>query len=143
MELPSKATKEGTSRNVAISYLFFFFLLPSHVQKLQREVIDFNIKLVIIDSIAALARTEFGAQSIAERQRMLGRQASQLKYIAEAFTIPVLVTNQVTTAMGGRGAGAGNGQGEGHLMAALGPMWAHAVNTRLVMAAQKGKGVPV
>jgi RAD51-like protein 1 len=58
---------------------------------------------------------------------MLGRQASRLKFLAESFRIPVLVTNQVTTAVSGGGG----------LTAALGPTWAHAVNTRLIMAAQQ------
>lgn len=88
------------------------------------------MQLIVIDSIAALARTDYGARGVADRQRMLGQQASRLKALAESFRIPVLVTNQVTTAVGREGGG---------LVAALGPMWAHAVNTRLVLAAQQGE----
>lgn len=36
-------------------------------------------------------------------------QASRLKYLAEAFQIPVLVTNQVTTRIGGDASGGGDG----------------------------------
>ena len=69
-------------------------------------------------------------------------QASRLKYLAEAFRIPVLVTNQVTTQWGeaaafGSGGGGGGGS-EGHLTAALGTLWAHAVNTRLVLESLAG-----
>ena len=69
-----------------------------------------------------------------DRQKILGQQASRLKFLAESFSIPVLVTNQVTTNISGSG---GGGNANGVLVAALGPMWAHAVNTRLVMAAQQ------
>lgn len=130
--------------NSIISMLRLMCALARHLaclQGLQAAIIDHSIKLIIIDSIAALARTEFEAQAVAERQRMLGRQASRLKFLAESFRIPVLVTNQVTTAIGGRGGGGVRAQEQGtRLMAALGPMWAHAVNTRLVLAAQQGRG---
>lgn len=99
------------------------------LEGLQSAIIDHGIKLVIIDSIASLARADFGAKDVVERQKLLGQQASRLKYLAESFRIPVLVTNQVTTAIGNNS--------NGGLTAALGPMWAHAVNTRLVMAAQQ------
>ena len=79
-----------------------------------------------------------------DRQKILGQQASRLKFLAESFSIPVLVTNQVTTNISGSGGGGGGGGSNtsggstnGVLVAALGPMWAHAVNTRLVMAAQQ------
>lgn len=42
------------------------------------------------------------------------RQASRLKYLAEAFQIPVLVTNQVTTRIGDAGGG-GDGAQQGQL----------------------------
>lgn len=42
-------------------------------------------------------------------------QASRLKYLAEAFQIPVLVTNQVTTRIGGDASGGGDGAQQGQL----------------------------
>ncbi len=104
------------------------------LETLESSIIDHGIKLIIIDSIASLARSDFGAKDVMERQKLLGQQASRLKYLAESFRIPVLVTNQVTTAIGSSAGGGGNTT---ILTAALGPMWAHAVNTRLVMAAQQ------
>jgi RAD51-like protein 1 len=94
-------------------------------------------------------------------------QASRLKYLAETFRLAVLVTNQVTTQIssgpsGGGGAGGlvaastrcleGRAHtfcsskyrgwitraGGGHLTAALGTLWAHAVNTRLVLESVQG-----
>lgn len=64
-----------------------------YVQVPQRDV-----KLIILDSIAALLRTEFGggeAAALAARGEMLGQQAAVLKAVAEANRIPVVVTNQV------------------------------------------------
>ena len=106
------------------------------LEGLQTAIIDHGIKLVIIDSIASLARADFGAKDVVERQKLLGQQASRLKYLAESFQIPVLVTNQVTTAIHNNNTTSTSGTGAG-LTAALGPMWAHAVNTRLIMSAQQ------
>jgi RAD51-like protein 1 len=105
------------------------------LETLESSIIDHGIKLIIIDSIASLVRADFGAKDVMERQKLLGQQASRLKYLAESFRVPVLVTNQVTTAIGASGSNSVGGTNI--LTAALGPMWAHAVNTRLVMAAQQ------
>jgi RAD51-like protein 1 len=109
------------------------------LENLESAIIDHSIKLIIIDSIASLARADFGAKDVMERQKLLGQQASRLKYLAESFRIPVLVTNQVTTVIGSGGNvnGGAGGNSTTFLTAALGSMWAHAVNTRLVMAAQQ------
>lgn len=56
------------------------------------------MKLIVLDSIAALLRTEFGggeAAALAARGEALGQHASALKAVAEAARIPVVVTNQV------------------------------------------------
>lgn len=90
---------------------------------IQATISDHSVKLLVLDSIASLVRIEFGTEQLGQRQKVLGQQASRLKFIAESFQIPVLVTNQVTSSSIG-------------LTAALGPMWAHAVNTRLVVAAE-------
>jgi hypothetical protein len=88
--------------------------------------------------------------------QMLGQQAARLKYLAESFRIPVLVTNQVTTAFGSasergadfafqqvdaEGAASASQRGrrlESQLVAALGTKWAHCVNTRLLLEAAEG-----
>lgn len=110
------------------------------LQSLESAIIDHRVRLIILDSVASLARADFAPGSLVERQRMLGRQvrlgvargrhptrfcagrsagvlhgslqapappspppapppprqASRLKYLAEAFRIPVLVTNQAS-----------------------------------------------
>ena len=87
-----------------------------------------NVGLVVLDSVAMLARLEFDSRQIIARQKMLAEQANLLKQAAEHFNIPVVVVNQIT---------AGSEEASGH-RAALGVVWAHAVNTRLVLDQQQG-----
>ncbi|KAK9807879.1 hypothetical protein WJX72_011994 [[Myrmecia] bisecta] len=121
--------------------------LLARLMALESTIIDHSVRLIVIDSIAAFARSEFDRAQIAERQQTLGQQAAALKYLAEAFRIPVLVTNQVTTRIQGpagyafdatSSSHAPETSGQSHLTAALGTMWAHAVNTRLVLETAGG-----
>jgi predicted ATP-dependent serine protease len=89
-----------------------------------------RVGLIVLDSVAMLARLEFGTDQVITRQKMLAEQASLLKQVAEQFDIPVVLTNQVT--------GGGNASGTtGAQRAALGVVWAHAVSTRLVLDQQQ------
>ena len=96
------------------------------LQNLPGAIIADNIVLIIIDSIASMFRSEFGSDSIVERQKLIGLTASTLKSLAESFNIPVVVTNQITTKIEGSKA---------WLAPALGTAWSHAVNTRLTLSA--------
>jgi RAD51-like protein 1 len=116
--------------------------LTELLENLQSAVIDFRVELIVLDSITAAARgagggAANGGAAAGERQRALGRQASRLKFLAESFSIPVLVVNQVAATFGGGGGGGGFASGGDGATAALGAAWAHAVNTRLVMAAAR------
>lgn len=69
-----------------------------------------------------------------------GQQAATLKSLAETFRIPVVVVNQVTAQVHAPATHAFQGSAglstreQGfHLTAALGTVWAHAINTRLVL----------
>ena len=42
------------------------------VKALEASIIDHNVKLVVVDSIAALARSEFSRDKIVDRQQLLG-----------------------------------------------------------------------
>jgi RAD51-like protein 1 len=99
--------------------------LVGRLRALQRLVIEKNVKLLIVDSVAAVARQEYS--SIVHRQAWLNQQASLLKYIAERFDIPVVVTNQVTTRL------ADDEKLPANLTPALGNTWSHCVNTRLFL----------
>jgi RAD51-like protein 1 len=99
---------------------------------LEEALIDHAVRLLVVDSVAALARAEFGTGrgQIARRQELLGQIASVLKQQAERLHMAALVTNQVTTRMR---ADDGADAGAGAATAALGVKWAHCVNTRLVL----------
>lgn len=61
------------------------------------KVIDsYNIKLMVIDSIISLYRSEFiGLSALSERQQRLNKLVHNIMRIAETFEIAVLLTNQV------------------------------------------------
>ncbi len=57
---------------------------------------EHNIKLVIVDSLMALFRSEFiGRGTLAERQQKLSKHMRTLQKLAELSNVAVLVTNQV------------------------------------------------
>ncbi|XP_027274185.1 DNA repair protein RAD51 homolog 2 isoform X12 [Cricetulus griseus] len=74
------------------------------LESLEEEIISKGVKLVIVDSIASVVRKEFDPQlqgNIKERNKFLAKQASLLKYLAEEFSLPVILTNQITTHLSG------------------------------------------
>eukprot|EP00899_Mesostigma_viride_P003061 jgi/Mesvir1/12756/Mv26051-RA.2 len=155
------------------------------LDELDALVVGHRVRLIVVDSIAALARSEFGGNSMLERSTALAKQASRLKFVAETFGVVVLLTNQIVALRGGAGHGPalfefdakrrlaaaaqpvggvggwdadmpeagragrpeaapggafsgapsdpGRQHQDGFVTAALGTLWAHAVNTRLVL----------
>lgn len=79
------------------------------------------------------------------RQSVLAEQAALLKQLAGDFSVPVLVTNQITTATGPLVSHAHQARSEvrvtagQRLVAALGATWAHAVNTRVALLTRQGR----
>ncbi|XP_012859116.2 DNA repair protein RAD51 homolog 2 [Echinops telfairi] len=119
------------------------------LESLEEEIIAKGVKLVIIDSVASVVRKEFDTQlqgNLQERNKFLAREAALLKYLAEEFSIPVILTNQITTHLSralpsqadlvspaddvslSEGA-----SGSSCVTAALGNTWSHSVNTRLIL----------
>ncbi|GJP69726.1 hypothetical protein CLOP_g725 [Closterium sp. NIES-67] len=99
-----------------------------------------STRLIVIDSIAALVRIEFGADNLVQRQQLLSHQASKLKYLAESFCLPVLVTNHVASASSSSSTSSSRSVGpsapseaDGR-RAALGAKWSHCVNVRLLLS---------
>ncbi|XP_066177476.1 DNA repair protein RAD51 homolog 2 isoform X3 [Sylvia atricapilla] len=124
------------------------------IMSLEEEIILKKVKLLIIDSVASVVRKEFDTKlqgNLAERSNFLSRGASVLKYLAEEFSIPVILTNQITTSLSsGPGIRAdlvspaddlslseessvSGKRDSGCVTAALGNTWSHSVNTRLIL----------
>ncbi|XP_076128065.1 DNA repair protein RAD51 homolog 2 [Alosa pseudoharengus] len=112
---------------------------------LEEDIISCHAGLVILDSVASVVRKEFDTSlsgNLTHRSNLLGREAATLKYLAQEFRIPVVVTNQITTILSERASsghvsftapGGEGGVGSGYVTAALGNTWSHNVNTRLIV----------
>eukprot|EP01105_Mastigella_eilhardi_P018895 TRINITY_DN4410_c0_g1_i3.p1 TRINITY_DN4410_c0_g1~~TRINITY_DN4410_c0_g1_i3.p1 ORF type:complete len:151 (-),score=30.00 TRINITY_DN4410_c0_g1_i3:334-786(-) len=61
-------------------------------------IVDSGVRLIVVDSVASIARREFGSSHIALRQETLSQEAARLKQLAEVFQLAVLVTNQACRA---------------------------------------------
>lgn len=96
---------------------------------------DTQYRLVIIDSVTALFRSEFtGRGQLAERQQLLNQYLAKLTKMADEFNLSVLMTNQVTADPGNAMAFAAAAQAK----PIGGNILAHASTTRLFL--RKGKG---
>ena len=78
------------------------------------------VGLLVLDSIAAPTRRDFGAESAIARVNAIFQIAQTLKRIADELQVAVVVVNQV-----------GNLDEFGQGNAALGVSWHHCVSTRL------------
>ena len=85
-----------------------FFLRPTNFdlqkkafEKL-RDMIDQRVGIVIVDTIAMLYRLAIGkSEKVYSLNRELGRQIALLSEISRKHNIPILLTNQVYSAMDG------------------------------------------
>jgi DNA-repair protein XRCC3 len=99
-----------------------------------------NVKLLVIDSIAALFRCELGTlDQSQERANVLHSIASMLKLLSDENKLPILVVNQVTDYFGdGAGAllnmGAKGTQNRGGVVPSLGLNWANNINMRIMLS---------
>ncbi|CAN4119021.1 unnamed protein product [Withania somnifera] len=119
------------------------------LQKIKISLFQHGVKLLIIDSMAALLSGE-GVQG-PQRQHSLGWHVSFIKSVAEFSRIPVVVTNQVRSQSRDETSHYSfqeQNRGENpeaatkldsHLVAALGIHWAHAVNIRLIFESRSGQ----
>lgn len=99
-----------------------------------------NIKLIVIDSIAALFRGEFENTPIELKRRssVFFKVSSKLKFYARKFGLAVVLTNQVVDVVeSSENLRIGNSvsllTSGRRVCAALGLSWANCVNTRLFM----------
>lgn len=94
-----------------------------------------DYKLMIVDSIMALFRTDFsGRGELSERQQKLASMLSKLSKIAEEYNLAILLTNQVQSDPGATMTFVAGGA----LKPIGGHILAHASATRMFL--RKGRG---
>ncbi|XP_031485091.1 DNA repair protein RAD51 homolog 2 isoform X2 [Nymphaea colorata] len=120
------------------------------LQQIKLSLLQNQVRLVIVDSIAALVSSDHERHVKAPRRDALGWHVSFLKSLAELSRVPIVVTNQVRALSTNHALSysfqdrkselARNRDiSESHLIPALGMHWAHAVNVRLVLEAHSGQ----
>uniref|UniRef100_A0A8C3B8D0 DNA repair protein XRCC3 n=1 Tax=Cairina moschata TaxID=8855 RepID=A0A8C3B8D0_CAIMO len=93
------------------------------------------VRLVVIDSIAALFRCEFGASDSVLKARYLQMFGAQLHSLSTRFSTPVVCINQVTDAVGeSEAAQCGCGSVDNKVTPALGITWANHLLMRLMVS---------
>lgn len=107
---------------------------------------QFPLRVIVIDSIAALFRSDFENTGLDLRRRssLFFKISGGLKSLARRFGLAVVVTNQVVDLIGGGASEGVNGVRIGNLSGlyssgrrvcpALGLAWANCVNTRLFLS---------
>ncbi|KAL2614061.1 hypothetical protein R1flu_025753 [Riccia fluitans] len=113
------------------------------------------VKIIVIDSMAALFRSDFdnNVDEMRQRVNLYFQVVSKLKKYAEEFNLAVVVTNQVTDSFEpesflSNGVFGMNGTQDHEILAtsgrrvvpALGLSWSHCVNTRLFLSRSDWNG---
>ncbi|MDE1823420.1 MAG: DNA repair and recombination protein RadA, partial [Candidatus Micrarchaeota archaeon] len=66
------------------------------LERADKLIREHNIKLIIVDSIMNLFRSEFvGRGALAERQQKLNQHIHKLQHLADTYLLAVYITNQV------------------------------------------------
>lgn len=93
-------------------------------------------RLLVVDSVAALFRSEFQASDWLERNKQLISFSSKLHHLSQEYNIPVLCVNQVTDVF----SDSDNSLGplSSSVSPALGLAWANQVMVRLMMQRLQG-----
>ncbi|PWA64607.1 AAA+ ATPase domain-containing protein [Artemisia annua] len=118
------------------------------LQKVKASPLQNKVKLLIVDSMAALVSGEY--EQGASKKHPLGWHISSIKSLAEELRIPIVMTNQVRARSANQitrysfeesrtGSVEDSRQSDSHLVAALGIHWAHAVTVRLVLESRSGQ----
>ena len=130
-------------KNVAVRSARSTQDLLETVRRLEEEILDTNldadveggcfpVRLLVVDSIAAPARREFGEGSAPHRAAIVLRIAQTLKRLADQLGLVVVVVNQVATTHLSSSYSS-YGQEPSGIKAALGTSWHHCLSTRIFM----------
>ncbi|XP_069028786.1 DNA repair protein XRCC3 [Embiotoca jacksoni] len=90
-----------------------------------------RVRLLVVDSVAALFRAEFQAEDWLERNKRLLTLSSTLHHLSQEFSTPVLCINQVTDVF--NQSDVTFGPSSSSVSPALGLAWANQVTVRLMM----------
>ncbi|XP_017293777.1 DNA repair protein XRCC3 isoform X2 [Kryptolebias marmoratus] len=94
------------------------------------------VRIIVIDSVAALFRCEFQADDWLERNKQLLAFSSSLRHLSHEFNTPVLCINQVTDVF--NQSADSLGPSSSSVCPALGLAWANQVTVRLMMRRLQG-----
>jgi len=103
----------------------------------------FPIRLVVVDSIAAPVRRDFGSGTAVQRAAAVIQCAQVLKRLADQLNLCVVVINQIGATSGGSFGVDGTTDADptraraGASQAALGTSWHHCVSTRILLECEE------
>ncbi len=106
-------------------------------QRLPQLLNNSFVKLIVIDSIAGLFRSEFSNEESIERSKLLWKQANQLKLLSDTFNVPIVIVNQVSDLFSRDSNNNNFHFGQASVTAkkipALGLAWSNCINTRVLL----------
>src|SRR5437773_513705 len=89
-------TPEEILRKIYVCKIFNSGHLELIIHNLGKSIQQYKAKIVVVDSIISLHRTEFtGRETLVDRQQRLNIMLHKLIRLAEVYNIAVVVTNQV------------------------------------------------
>lgn len=91
-----------------------------------------HVKLVVIDSIAALFRVEYSFQEMAQRSKVMNRIGARLRELSYQNSIPVVCVNQVSAVMDDSDCGSNS------VTPCLGLTWSNLITVRLMLSRSSG-----
>jgi hypothetical protein len=107
-------------------------LLQQRIQDLMMRV---ELRLVVIDSVAALFRYEYRKEEALERAKSMFNHAHQLKFLSDHYKVGVIVVNQVSDYFYehmGDSFSLNSLSNEKKVIPALGLSWSNCVNMRIL-----------
>mgnify|MGYP002386112797 CR=1 FL=1 len=108
-------------------------LLQQRIQDLMMRV---ELRLVVIDSVAALFRYEYKKEESIDRAKSMFNHAHQLKFLSDHYKVGVLVVNQVSDYFYehmGDSFSINSLSNEKKIIPALGLSWSNCVNMRVLL----------
>ncbi|XP_033832530.2 DNA repair protein XRCC3-like [Periophthalmus magnuspinnatus] len=137
-DVPLSLTPKSLSDRVFVEHAAD---LPSLLSCLTRRVVLLLsrglVRLVVVDSVAALFRSEFEASDWLQRHQQLLAVSSALRRISRQFNAPVLCINQVVDLMNPEQDQA-LGPAPSSFGPALGLAWSNQLTVRLMMRREEG-----